>query len=256
MTQDALFHRDGASLMPQPGARGYWTPDSVDGRALVGLLAHEIEQRHGGGELVPARLTVDLHRLVRMQPLRIATRVIRDGARLRLIEATLSVGEDEYARALCQLLRPAPVPPGKVWPGDALWSAPAPDALPTVSGGTALWGADVRVIEGSMGGYGPRRIWLRNVLPLVHGEPLTPFARVGYAADFASPLAHWSDLGVHYINTDVTAQLHRLPRGEWIGLEATRHDASQGIAIGNCRLYDEHGAIGQVSITALTNQRG
>lgn len=255
MTHEALFHRDGDAFVPQPQARGYWTPDSLDGRACVGLLGHEIERRHGGDGLMPARLSVDMHRLARMQPCTVETAVIRDGGRLRLVEARLMIGESEYARAVCQLLRPAGTPPGQVWPGIEPWEAPPPDAVAPVSDPQRMWRAELRPIAGTIGTYGPRRVWLRSWSDIVAGEPLTPFTRVAYASDFASPWTHWSDVGIHYINTDVIAQLHREPVGEWIGLEALMHDASQGVAVGHCRLYDEAGPIGSVSTTALANIR-
>lgn len=255
MTQEALFDRDGDAFVPHAFARGYWTPDSMDGRACVALLGHEIERRHGGDGLVPTRLSVDMHRLARMQPCTVETRVIRDGGRLRLVEARLMIGGNEYARAVCQLLRPAPVPPGQVWPGHEPWDAPHPDQVASVPDPQRMWRAELRPIAGTIGTYGPRRVWLRSWYAIVGGEPLTPFTRVAYASDFASPWTHWSDAGIHYINTDVIAQLHRLPAGEWIGLEAILHDASQGIALGHCRIYDETGPIGSVSTTALANSR-
>lgn len=256
MTQEALFHREGGHFVPAPPARGFWTPDSVDGRAVVGLLGHEVERRHGGDGLVPTRLSVDMHRLARMQPCEVETRVIRDGGRLRLVEARLLIDGSEYARALCQLLRPTVPPPGRVWPGHQPWDAPIPAQVAPVDDPDRMWRAELRPIAGTIGAYGPRRLWLRSWFALVAGEPLTPFVRVAYAADFASPWTHWSDEGIHYINTDVIAQLHRLPAGEWIGMEAMLHDASQGIAVGHCRLYDEAGPIGSVSTTALANTRG
>ena len=62
-----------------------------------------------------------------------------------------------------------------------------------------------------MGSLGPRRLWMSEVRELVEGMPLTPFARVALAADFASPFANAGDKGLGFINSDVTLYLHRLP---------------------------------------------
>jgi hypothetical protein len=256
MADLAFFRRDRDTFLPLPAAVGYWTADSIQGRALIGLLGQEIERRHGESGLIPVRLTVDMHRLARMGPVEIATRVIRDGGRLRLIEATLLCEGSEYARATCQFLRATAAPAGRVWPGVPAWDVPPPDALPTLPDPEHKRLSDWRVIAGEIGVFGPRRMWMRERITIVEGEALTPFARVAVGADLASPVLHASDAGIFYINSDVTVQLHRLPQGEWLGLDALLHDAAQGIAVGQCRIYDETGPLGTIGVTALSNQRG
>lgn len=66
-----------------------------------------------------------------------------------------------------------------------------------------------------------------------------------------SPYANSGDAGLRYINSDVTLHLHRLPVGEWIGLETTDHQATRGVAYGAARLYDEEGLIGATSCVAV-----
>ena len=106
----------------------------------------------------------------------------------------------------------------------------------------------VRPIVGAMGTLGPRRLWMREVRDLVENAPLTPFVRVAVAADFASPFANAGDQGLGYINSDVTLYLHRLPLQEWIGFEVVNHHATDGVAIGECFLYDQQGPIGSPAI--------
>ena len=82
-TNQPFFTRDGDSFIPTPVANGPWDPKSLHGRVIIGLPAFVIEQRHGGGDFVPARLTVDMFRLPNiMTPIEIKTKLIRDG-RLR-----------------------------------------------------------------------------------------------------------------------------------------------------------------------------
>ena len=52
----------------------------------------------------------------------------------------------------------------------------------------------------------------------------------------------------------MTLALHRLPAGEWIGFEVDHHDADAGIALGQCRLYDESGPIGLATCLALAQR--
>jgi acyl-CoA thioesterase len=106
-----------------------------------------------------------------------------------------------------------------------------------------------------MGSLGPRQLWMSEVRDLVAGFALTPFIRVAVAADFASPFANAGDQGLGYINSDLTLYLHRLPIPPWIGFEVVYHQASDGVATGECRLYDEAGAIGTAIVAALAQRK-
>lgn len=254
MTQDALFAAEDGLYVPLEPSRGYWTFDSMHGRSIVGLIGYEIDRLHGAPGMVPARFNVDMHRLPPFAPIRVETKVLRDGGRLRLVEAVAFVGDVEYARGQCQYLRPAEQPKGRVWTPEH-WDAPAPETIAPAPDPERKRLAEMRMVKGGFNQFGPRHVWMREFRDLILGVPLTPWARIVMAADFASPWAHMSDAGINYINTDVVVQLHRLPEGEFIGFEATGHEASQGIAVGNCRIYDREGPIGYISATALTNQR-
>jgi hypothetical protein len=253
---DAFFTVDQDSFLPTAAARGPWDPKSLHGRVVVGLLAFVIEQRHGLDGFMPARLTVDMFRLPTLAPIKVTTRVVRDGLRIKAIEADLISGGVNSARASCQLLRKTQPPPGQVWsPPD--WNAPKPSELPIPTdprlGMNGTWA--VRPIVGAMGTLGPRRLWMSEVRDLIEGETLTPFVRVALAADFASPFANAGDQGLRYINSDVTLYLHRLPAEPWIGFEVVNHHATDGIAIGECVLYDQQGAIGTASVAALAQRK-
>jgi acyl-CoA thioesterase len=113
----------------------------------------------------------------------------------------------------------------------------------------------MRPISGAMGTLGQRRTWMAEVRDLVGGEPLTPFVRVAVSADFASPYANAGDKGLGYINSDVTLYLHRSPATEWVGYEVVNHGATDGVAIGECFLYDEIGPIGSSTVCALAQRR-
>ena len=112
-----------------------------------------------------------------------------------------------------------------------------------------------RPIAGAFGTVGERKLWMSEVRDLVEGEPFTPFTRVAVAADFASPFANAGDKGLGWINADITLYLHRLPATEWVGFEVKNHGATEGVAIGECWLYDEVGPIGTATVAALAQKR-
>src|SRR5450432_3265402 len=256
MSNSAFFTRDRDAFVPTSVASGPWDPQSLHGRVIIGLLAFEIEQRHGGEDFVPARLTVDMFRLPTMAPIEVKTRIVRDGLRIRVVEADFFSAGVAMARASCQLLRKTENPQGNVW-SPPNWEVPLPADIPAPTdprlGMNGKW--TTRPIVGAMGSLGPRRLWMSEVRDLVEGAALTPFVRVAVAADFASPYANAGDQGLGYINSDVTLYLHRLPKGEWIGFEVTNHHATDGVAIGECFLYDVDGPIGTASIAALRQSR-
>jgi hypothetical protein len=256
MTNQPFFTKDRDAYVPTPIASGPWDPNSLHGRVIIGLLAFVIEQRHGADDFVPARLTVDMFRLPNMSPIEVKTRVVRDGLRIKLVEADFISGGVAMARASCQLLRKTQNAPGLIW-SLPNWDVPAPTdiAVPENPRLNMHGKWTTRPIVGAMGALGPRRLWMSEVRDLVEGAPLTPFVRAAVAADFASPFANAGDHGLGYINSDVTLYLHRLPIKEWIGFEVVNHQSADGVAIGECFLYDEQGPIGSSTVAALAQRK-
>jgi len=114
MTNQPFFTTDRDAFIPTDAARGPWDPNSLHGRVIIGLLAFVIEQRHGAGDFVPARLTVDMFRLPNLSPIEVKTRLVRDGLRIKVVEADFLSGGVAMARASCQLLRKTENPQGTV----------------------------------------------------------------------------------------------------------------------------------------------
>src|ERR1700738_2581659 len=256
MTNQPFFTKDQDAFIPTDAARGPWDPNSLHGRVIIGLLAFAIEQRHGADDFVPARLTVDMFRLPNLSPIEVKTRLVRDGLRIKLVEADFFSGGVAMARASCQLLRKTENPPGEGW-SPPNWDVPAPADIPAPGAPRRGMHAKCtpRPIVGAMGPLGPRRLWMSEVRDLVEGAPLTPFVRAAVAADFANPFANAGDQGLGYINSDVTLYLHRLPVKEWIGFEGVNHHATDGIAIGECFLYDQQGPTGSSTVAALAQRK-
>lgn len=257
LSQTPFFTREGAGFLPDKISRGPWSGTSLHARVLIGLLAAEIERLHGGEQWMPARLTVDLWRLPDLSPAEVVVRPLREGGRIKVIDADYVSGGVTMARASCQLLRRTTNPPVRVW-SPPPWDAPRPaDISPPTDGMGDLGGMwTTRPITGSFGSLGPRRLWMAEVRELVAGRSLTPFVRAALAADFTSPFANAGEGGLAWINSDVTLYLHRLPVSEWIGVEVANHQATDGVAIAECWFHDEVGPIGSSSVAALAQRRG
>ena len=257
MSNEPFFTRDGALFQPTPMSRGPWSPTSLHGRVMAGLLAQQIEQQCGEPDMLPVRFTIDMYRLPDLSAAEVTVTPIREGRRIKVIDAEYIVAGVSMARATCQFLRQTENPEGKVW-SPPNWDAPKPaDITPPENHRNGMGGMWATLpISGGWGEFSAqKRLWMSEVRDCIDGEPLTPFVRVALAADFASPFANSGDQGLSWINSDITVYLHRLPATRWIGFEVKNHGETRGVAIGECWLYDEEGPIGTSSVAALAQKR-
>ena len=260
MPQPFFSVTDGG-LVPHPDARSPWSADMLHGRLLAGLAAWAVERDHGDPELQPVRFTVDLYRSPTMEATTVSTHLVRDGRRVRAVDAVLHVGNIEVARASTLFLRRSDasvLPAVDDAPRTPRWDTPPPDELPELPmpGGDVPF--DVRSPVGS--GFGApggttRRVWLRENRELVAGTPFTPFMRAALLADFASPLANMGTEGLSYINADLSLYLSRLPEGEWLGISTDDRVVADGVSVAQCPIHDATGPVGWSSVCAVLTPR-
>jgi Thioesterase-like superfamily len=260
---DAFFTADGGSYVPGMMTRGPWGA-TMGGQIVGGLLGWALD-RHGGEDLQPARLTVDLLRPVPIEPVSIEMSVQREGRRIKLVDAAMSQQGRVVARASALFLRRGPQPEGQVWSG-AVVIPPVPvDAGPLESEAPfGIWTYSANSDDGSPGmppleweQPGVQKFaWTRIFRPMVAGHPLTPFARAAFAGDIISSLTHWGTAGLRYINADYTVAISRLPEGEYIGLAAQTYYGNEGVGTGSATLFDSTGAIGTGTALALAQPAG
>ena len=259
---DAFFTADGGSYVPGTMTRGPWGA-TMGGQIVGGLLGWALD-RHGGDDLQPARLTVDLLRPVPIEPVSIEISVQREGRRIKLVDAAMLQHGRAVARASALFLRRGAHPEGQVWSG-AVAIPPVPDAGPIEPEMPfEIWTYSANSDDGTPG-MPPREweqpgvqkfAWARLFRPMVAGHPLTPFARAAFAGDIISSLTHWGTAGLRYINADYTVAISRLPEGEYIGLAAQTHYGNDGVGTGAATLFDRIGPIGTGTALALAQPLG
>jgi Thioesterase-like superfamily len=252
----AFYRRDGGTFIPSELTRGPWDPEAQHAGPPSALLGRALE---ADGMLV-GRITVEILRPVPLAPLALATRVVRPGRNVELVEATLAEpgGRGEIARATAWRLRIADsvaVPGGEPTP-------PGPEAgreqpfFPTgqpVGYHTAM---DYRFVQGAFTEPGPARVWMRMRQPLVDGEPTSPLARVLVAADSGNGVSAALDYRRHlFINTELTVHLIREPAAEWVHLDSVTRVGPHGVGIAESVLYDESGRLGRAAQTLLVRPR-
>jgi hypothetical protein len=267
---DAIFFPDGDLFVPTDLAASPWGSTLLHGGPSAALLARAIERTSDDPDMQVARLTIDLFRPVPKAPLRVETRVIREGKRIQVVDGTLYSGDEPVTRAAALMLRrtegglPSAQPPqaylegpeglvatglGGTPPG----STARPMAMPGNKGFHTT--VEIRRLQGMMGSGGGAA-WFRVPVPIVAGEETTPLMRVSATADFGSPMGSPRLAeGIGFINADITLYLHRMPVGEWICLEAKGYAQPYGLGMSETVVHDLGGPIGRVVQATIMNQR-
>jgi acyl-coenzyme A thioesterase PaaI-like protein len=249
-----FFTAEGDTLVPAAFATSPWG-QVLHGRLIGGLTARAAEQaRAAAPELACCRLTVDLFRSVPLAPVRVTARPVRRGRRIAVLEVSIDQDGELVGQGRALLLRRSEEPEGTFRPVPA-WDAPAPPQLgPPESSSNGRWSAPWESwrVDGANGGL-TKGLWMRDIHPLVTGEQLTPLVRVAMAADLASPVSHFSNRGLSFINADYTVYLGREPQGEHIGIQPSGHISERGVAAGHCVVHDVHGPVGFVANAAVAN---
>lgn len=262
----ALFLPDGGHFVSTELTRGPWSPDAQHGGAPAALLARCVTIFDGGEEMFVARLTVELLRPVPLTTLRVHCSFERPGKKVQLVRAALFAGEGEVARATALRIRRkevtvsvvaddlrAPPPPNQ-------GRSPIPAWLEATAGGVAFHRDAVEhcFVAGSFEEPGPSQDWIRLRQPVVAGEDILPLSRVAAAADFGNGISRIIDRedGYLFINPDLTIYVHRLPRGDWVCLDARSHVQAHGVGMAESRLWDEHGPIGRSVQSLLIDRVG
>jgi len=249
--ESAFFVADGERLIPTVLTRGPWSPLHQHGGPPAAVMARAIERAVGDQDsLLMTRFTVDFVRPVPMEPLTVSVERVRDGRRARGYVAVLSAAGQAVARATALVVRTEPVPPPPAPVQEPLLPPPdesAPFHWPFFRDSVGYpTGMETRIARGTFGS-GRAAAWMRQRVPLVLGETPSPTQRVLTVADSGSGVGAALDPArfVPLINADLTVALHRLPDGEWIGLDAITALEPHGIGLTRTGLYDVSGPIGE-----------
>jgi hypothetical protein len=197
-----------------------------------------------------ARMTIDLMRPVPIAPLKIRTRIVREGRKIQLCEICLLADNSEVVRASVLKVRTT----DPAWPPDPALRGldlPLPEAGrdPYEIAGIHnpfLEGIEVRVVKGALQSRGPAAVWFRAVRPIVEGAAVSALMRAAITADFANGISSVLDFHAWtFINSDLTVSLVRNPIGEWILLDAETWLAANGSGIAFAKLADTSGYFGR-----------
>lgn len=246
--------------LPTDLARGPWSPDALHGGPVAALLARALERLASPVPMRLARLTVELLRPVPPAPLWLEATVVRDGAKVGMLEARLGrLDTDEpVAVARAQRIRTKEVAFHDHVTGTEVVPDVPPDPTPIDRAYVAYHNSAVehRFARGVFGEPGAAFDWIRLTATVVPDEEPTGWQRVAAAADFAngiSSVVPWDGTTV-FINPDLTITLWREPEGELVGLDAVTRTSGAGIGASDAALWDVRGRIGRANQSLLLDR--
>jgi hypothetical protein len=233
--------------------RGPWHPDHQHGGPPIALAARSIERAAAALDLTHvARLTANLLRPIPIAPLSVEVETEYAGRNVAHLSARLDAGGKEVARftAVAQREAALEIPPGLA--GHPLPQAPRsveqspPARFPFSSKVTGYQDlVESRVAEGIFF-RGPSAVWFRMRYPLVAGEEPSALQRVAVAADSGNGISAILDFHRYiFVNSDLTINLLRKAKGEWICIDARTLLGSDGGGLAEARIFDAHGLIGR-----------
>lgn len=227
---------------------GPWFSDAQHVSPPTALLIRELEHRVPRPDLQIGRITVEVLGPVPLGEVTVTTSVPRPGRTIELVEAEMSAGGRPVVRA--RAWRLAVSPTGEVACGDA-------DPLPPIPG-TAAWerpdgwlpgyldSVEWRWLRGGFDVMGRGQVWARPRLPVVAGEVLSAAQRVAAVADSANGVGSRLDMRRWlFLNTEITIHLHRMPTGDWVGMDADSVIGPTGLGTVTARMFDTEGEVGR-----------
>ena len=235
---------------------GPWDPRFQHGGPPSALLGRAVERCSPRDDMVVARVTVEILGALPVGELELRSRVLRPGRSVELVEAVLSAGGRDAARAAAwrvlsttEAVRSRdPVPP------------PLPDGgaegLPDGWVDGYLSAVEWRFVSGRFAAPGPAAAWARLRHPLVPDEENSPLTRVLAVADSGNGISSELDMTRwHFINPELTVHLHREAVGEWVCLDARTAVSAGGAGLATSVLSDVDGPLGVGAQTLLVAPR-
>jgi hypothetical protein len=237
-----------------PHTGGPWAAELQHAGPPTALLAREL-LRVAPRERFAARLTFELLGPIPVADVEVSAAIERPGRSVDLGAATLSAGGRDVIRATAWFVAPSPISVEADFTPPPL---PARDArLPPPWDRSGYVSAmRWRFTRGGFGQLGPATVWGSMRVPLIAGEDPDPLTRLLTLVDSASGVSAVFD--THdwlFINPELTVHLHRLPDGEWIGLEAETLISAGGAGLTTATIFDRRGAVGRSAQSLLVRRR-
>jgi hypothetical protein len=255
---------DNRTFVATPAAAGPWSAQSQHGGPPSALAARAMELHEPDPGQRLARVAVDILRPVPVGKVTLATRTVRPGRRVALLETVMQADGQEVLHArgwrIAMPDEPVPaVPPAGSQTPPLPPEAAQPRKAQLRGAHTAgyLDAVEWRYVSGQgFESLGPAVVWARPTIPLLPGEGTSPMARALLIADSGSGVSATLDARRFlFINVDLEVVLTRGPEGEWVLLDAATTIGEQGSGLAETKISDTRGPCGIATQTLLVAPR-
>lgn len=241
----------GGRYRPTEHTQGAWRPDEQHVAPVIGLLLHVLELEHPRADLQWARVSVDILGVIGRDEMHVTTQVLRPGRTIELVQAEVEIGGRAAVRVTAWRLQRAESPELAGAEADPM---PPPEQTPAWDGMLHWGGGFIASAQFRSHGNTPGRgrTWARAPLPLVDTEPVSGLAQWAAVLDTANGSAPLRDPREWmFANVDLTLHLHRLPEGDWTGLDTRVTWGPDGVGLTSSVVHDMRGPVGTLE-QALT----
>lgn len=249
---DRRQNEDGATVaryMPNIHAQGAWNEHEQHMAPVTGVLCAELERHAPRDDVRVGRISLDILGLIAFDEFAITTATIRAGRTIELVESRLQA--QGKTCVVARSWRMATTDSRAIAALEDGAAATSPQALAPWAGMAHWGGGYIASIETRTDPRSHRAgrglVWVHNALEMVEGQATSDFVRLMGMVDTANGVAprlqnegRWA-----FPNLDLQIHLYRLPRGQWLGMDAMQQFGEDGIGLSSAVLYDAVGSFGR-----------
>ena len=238
-------------------AQGAWNTHEQHMAPATGVICAELDLFAERSDLRIGRISLDILGLIPAGEFQIETRIIRSGKTIELIESTMSAHGKKCIQA-------------RTWrmlTSDTSTVAGLEDFPIAQPQEGTIW----EEIKNWPGGYiqslearrldrraGKGIVWLTNSNVMVEGQLNSDFVKLMGMVDTANGIVTRQNWPFDYSfpNLDLQIHLHRIPKGQWLGLETVQQFGEDGIGLTSSILHDVNGPFGRAEQILTMRQIG
>lgn len=227
--------------------QGAWNTHEQNMGPVSGIIAVELESFSPRSDMRIARLSFDIFGLIPAGDFTIATRIIRSGKTIELLEAEMQANDRTCVVARAWRMR---VQNSEKITGLEDQHVSHPDSLKHWDGlqhwpGAYVKSLEVKADENHRAGKGI--VWLNNNKEMVHGQITSDFVHLIGMVDTANGVVarQGKEIIWSFPNLDLQIHMYRYPTGKWLGLETVQQYGADGIGLTSAILHDTQGPFGR-----------
>lgn len=244
----AFYRREGEAYVPTGIGVSPWNGTSQVGLALAGLSGHVLARVPTQEPMLTTRISIDILGAVPLEPLVPQIRVLRDGKRMQVVDAEFFASDKLWVRATAVRARISDTGEQSTPLTRRYWNEQ--DHYDNLK-----W-FEERQIALDRSRPGPGAIWVHFLTDIVEGEPLDPLSLAAILGDFGNGTAPVVPIMENTLaNMDITVCMSRLPRGDWMLIDAEGETAGQGSGYSRTRLGDAEGMFATAMQSIFIDQR-